>query len=77
MTVRELHDQLELLIKAGKGEAFVLRDDCEWGETDIEELSERVMFRQESPEDRENRIRFHGTTSQKPLAEPYFAILIH
>ena len=77
MTVRELHDQLELLIKAGKGEAFVLRDDCEWGETDIEELSERVMFRQESLEDRENRIRFQGTTSQKPLAEPYFAILIH
>ena len=77
MTVRELHDQLELLIKAGKGEAFVLRDDCEWGATDVEEVSERIMFRQESPEDRENRIRFQGTTSQKPLAEPYFAILIH
>ena len=77
MTVRELHDLLKPLIKAGKGNAVIMRDDCEWGETDIEELSERVMFRQESPEERENRIRFQGTTSQKPLAEPYFAILIH
>ena len=77
MTVRELHDKLELLIKAGKGESVVMRDESEWGATDIEEVSECILIKQESPEDRENRIRFHGTTSQKPLAEPYLAIIIY